>query len=476
MTWITVFFEVLASVILLYSVLLFFFYIWIGLFSIGETRKYLYKNDFTDYRMLASSPHALSVSIIAPAYNEGATIVENVRSLLSIYYSNLEVIIVNDGSKDDCLQKMIDTYQLEKIDFFIRYQLPTKNVRGVYKSRNPVFKKLVVVDKENGGKADALNVGINISSNDYIICIDVDCILEQDAILKMVKPFMEETELKVIASGGVIRIANSCEVEDGRLVKVHLPKDYLPRMQSLEYIRAFLLGRMAWSRLNGLLLISGAFGAFDKEVAIKCGGYDHNTVGEDMELVVRMRRYMEEHKVPYKVTFIPDPLCWTEAPVSYQILGRQRNRWTRGTFETLKFHRKLFFNPKYGLLGMLSYPYWFFFEMLAPLVEFFGFIAFIIMACAGMIEWDTFFALLLFIISFGYMYSAFAVYMEVTTYNQYKRRSEIVKLLLTALTEPFNFHPFIVWSGVQGYINIIKKKKAWGEMTRQGFQKVSTQK
>ncbi|WP_153798924.1 glycosyltransferase family 2 protein [Foetidibacter luteolus] len=463
--------KVITFCILAYSTLLFFFYLWIGIYAIGETRRYVHKNGFTDYRMLASSPHAPSISIIAPAYNEGATIVENVRSLLSIYYSNLELIVVNDGSKDDCLQKLIDTYNLEKIDFFVRYQLKTKTVRGVYKSRNPVFKKLIVVDKENGGKADALNVGINIASNDFTICIDVDCILEQDAILKMVKPFIEETKMRVIASGGVIRIANSCEVEDGRLVKVHLPRQYLPRMQALEYIRAFLLGRMAWSRLNGLLLISGAFGAFDKEIVIKCGGYDHNTVGEDMELVVRMRRYMEEQKVPYKVTFIPDPLCWTEAPASYKILGRQRNRWTRGTYETLKFHKKLFFNPRYGLLGMLSYPYWFFFEMLAPVIEFFGFIVFLFLAGFGMIEWDTFFVLLLFVISFGYLYSSFAVFMEVITYNQYKRKTEIASLLLSALTEPFNFHPFVVWSGIQGYINIIRKKKAWGDMTRQGFQK-----
>ncbi len=464
--------DILTYGIFIYSVTLLFFYVFIGIYSIGETRNYLHKNSFTDYRVLASSPHAPTVSIIAPAYNEGATIVENVRSLLSIYYSNLEVIIVNDGSKDDTLQKMIDIYQLEKIDFYVLYKIKTKEVRGVYKSKNPVFKKLVVVDKVNGGKADALNVGINVSSNDYIVCIDVDCILEQDAILKMVKPFLEQTtNVKVIASGGVIRIANSCEVVDGRLVKVHLPKQYLPRIQSLEYIRAFILGRMAWARLNGLLLISGAFGAFDKEVVIKCNGYNHNTVGEDMELVVRMRRYMEEKKIPYRVTYIPDPLCWTEAPVNYKILGRQRNRWTRGTIETLSFHKKMFFNPNYHLLGMLSYPYWFFFEMMAPLIEFFGFIAFLIMAILGMIAWQMFFALLLFIITFGYVYSAFAIYMEVITYNQYKRKTEIARLILTALTEPFIFHPFVVWSAVKGYWDIIRKKKSWGEMTREGFAK-----
>lgn len=465
--------DLLTYGIFIYAVVLLLSYIFIGVFSIGETRGYMRENHFTDYRLLASSPHAPSVSILAPAYNEGATIIENVRSLLSLYYSNIEVIIINDGSKDDSLQKLIEAYDLEKVEHFVNYQLTTKPVKGVYKSKQEVYKRLVVVDKENGGKADALNVGINISTHDYVVCIDVDCILEQDAVLKMMKPFLEEGEEKVIASGGVIRIANSCVVKDGRLEKVHLPRNYWARMQSLEYIRAFILGRMAWARLNGLLLISGAFGAFDRQIVIKAGGYDHNTVGEDMELVVRMRRYMEELDLPYKVTYIPDPLCWTEAPVSTKILGRQRNRWTRGTIETLKFHKVMFLNPKYGLLGLLSYPYWFFFEMVAPLIEFFGLIIFILLTVFGLVNWDMFVALLLFIISFGYLYSAFAAYMEVTTYNMYRRRTDMMKLLLTALTEPFIFHPFVVWSAIKGYINFLQKKNSWGEMTRQGFSQSS---
>lgn len=461
--------DILMYGIFTYAVVLLISYICIGIFSIGETNDYMHENQFTDYRILASSPHAPSVSILAPAYNEGATIIENVRSLLSLYYSNIEILIINDGSKDDSLDKLIAAYDLEKVDFYVDYKISTKKVRGIYKSRNPVYKKLVVIDKENGGKADALNVGINIAENDYIVCIDVDCILEQDAVLKMMKPFLEESDKKIIASGGVVRIANSCEIINGRLVKVRLPNNYWARMQSLEYIRAFILGRMAWARLNGLLLISGAFGAFDKDIAIKAGGYDHNTVGEDMELVVRMRRYMEEANIPYKVTYIPDPLCWTEAPTSSKILGRQRNRWTRGTIETMKMHKVMFFNPKYGLLGMLSYPYWFFFEMVAPLIEFFGMIVFIILAVTGLVNWDMFIALLLFIISFGYLYSSFAAYMEVSTYNMYRRRTDMLKLLITGLTEPFFFHPFVVWSAIRGYIDIIRKKKSWGEMTRQGF-------
>jgi cellulose synthase/poly-beta-1,6-N-acetylglucosamine synthase-like glycosyltransferase/phosphoglycerol transferase MdoB-like AlkP superfamily enzyme len=455
--------------ILIYSLVLLSFYIFIGIYSTGEIRKYLRRNSFADFRVLAASEHLPGLSIIAPAYNEAANIVENVRSMLSIHYNTLELIIVNDGSKDDSLQKLIEAYDLYKTNIFINEQIPTKKVKGVYKSNIPVFNKLIVVDKENGGKADALNVGINLASYGYFVCVDVDCILEQDALLKMIKPFLEETKVRVIASGGVIRIANDCKIENGRLVEINLPKKFLPRMQTLEYIRSFLLGRMAWSRLNGLLLISGAFGAFDKEIVIKCGGYSVDTVGEDMELIVRMRRYMEENKLPYKITYIPDPLCWTEAPASYKILGRQRNRWTRGTIETLRMHKIMFFNPRYGVLGMVSYPYWFFFEFLAPVIEFVGICVFIVFAFLGLVQWSTFFILLGCILLFGFLYSVFAILMEVLTYNQYKDKKDIFKLIETAFLDPFIFHPFVVLSALKGNIDYLRKNHSWGEMTRQGL-------
>ncbi|MGC4039146.1 MAG: glycosyltransferase [Chitinophagaceae bacterium] len=469
MSWQEIAYDFFTYAVLIYSIVLLLFYLFIAVYSIGETKKYIRKNSFTDYSIMAVSENTPSISILAPAYNEGATIIENVRSLLSIHYNNMELIVVNDGSKDDSLQKLINAYELEKTPQLITEYIATKPVRAVYKSTNPVYKKLIVVDKENGGKADALNVGVNVAHNEYIVCIDVDCILEQDAMLKLVKPFLEEKEKRVIATGGVVRIANSCEIKDGKITKINLPEDFLPRVQTLEYIRAFLLGRMAWSRLNGLLLISGAFGAFDRDIVIKAGGYNHHTVGEDMELVVRMRRYMEEQKLPYKVAYIPDPLCWTEAPSSFKILGRQRNRWTRGTIETLKMHRKMFFNPKYGVLGLVSYPYWFFFEFMAPLIEFTGFIAFLFFALMGLMDWSFFFALVAFIFCFGFLYSVFAILMEVLTYNQYKKRKDIFNLLLTAFLEPFIFHPFVVWSAIKGNIDLMQKKKSWGEMTRKGF-------
>ncbi|HXB44953.1 MAG TPA: sulfatase-like hydrolase/transferase [Puia sp.] len=455
--------------ILFYSFLTLFFYLFIGFYSTGEIRKYLRKNSFADYRILAASDHLPGISILAPAYNESVNIIENVRSMLSVNYNKLEVIIINDGSTDDTLKKLIMAYDLYKTNIFINEQIPTKKIRGIYKSNNPVLDKLIVVDKVNGGKADALNVGVNLSRHNYIVCLDVDCVLEQDALLKMIKPFLEETKVRVIASGGVIRIANNCKIENGRLMQINLPKNILQRIQIVEYIRAFLLGRMAWSRLNGLLLISGAFGAFDKEIVIKCGGYNFKTVGEDIELIVRMRRYMEENDLPYKVTFIPDPLCWTEVPSNYRILGRQRNRWTRGTIETLRKHRVMFFNPRYGLLGMISYPYWFFFEFLGPIIEFTGMIFFLVFAFLGLIQWSWFFILLVCILSFGFLYSAFAILMEVLTYNQYKGKKDIFKLLIAAFLEPFIFHSFVVWSAIKGNIDYLRKRNKWGEMTRQGL-------
>ena len=469
MHWETFLYYFIVFGFLLYSIALVLIYGWIGWYAKGANNQYILKNNLTDYSLIGSSPDAPSFSLIAPAYNEGATIVENVRSLLSLYYTNFEIIIVNDGSKDNSLQRLIDAYNLYKIDYLIEGNLKTNPVRAIYKSTNPVFKKLIVVDKENGGKSDALNVGINISTKDYIVCIDVDCILEQDAILKLAKPFIDEPDSKVIACGGVIRLANNCEIINGKITKVNLPKTLLGKFQALEYIRAFILGRMAWSRINGLILISGAFGAFDRKIVLACGGYDHNTVGEDMELVVRMRRYMHEQNIEYKVVNIPDPLCWTEVPEDKTILSRQRNRWMRGTIETLLKHRKLFFNPNYGKLGMISYPYWFFFEFFGPVVEFFGFVVFFVFLFFGLINWPIFFALLTFVLLYGILYSIYAILVDITSYNVYYKTKDIPKLILTAFLEPFLFHPKIVWASVNGIKDYFLKNSQWGEMTRQGF-------
>lgn len=446
-------------------------YIILAIISGKETIDYLKKKSFVNYKDILSSAMSPSITIIAPAYNESLNVVENVRSLLSNHYANYDLIVVNDGSKDDSLEKLIEAYDLEKIDFIYNNKIKTQPIRsGFFKSKNPAFEKLMVVDKENGGKADALNMGLNISTSKYVACIDVDCLLLEDALQKMIKPFLDVTGAKVIATGGVIRIANSCVIKEGKLIDVNLPKNLLVQSQILEYLRAFLLGRMAWSRLNGLLIISGAFGIFDKEIAITVGGYDTNTVGEDMEIIVRMRRYMEDQGRKYKVSYIPDPLCWTEAPDNYKIFISQRNRWTRGTIETLKKHRKIAFNPKYGSFGMLSYPYWLIFERLAPIIETIGILYFIVLVILKEVRWEYAISFLVLAYLFSILFSIISIYSEELSFHQYKKKGSGYRLVLLSALEPFVLHPFILYAAVRGNIDYyFNKKKKWGQMQRKGF-------
>jgi biofilm PGA synthesis N-glycosyltransferase PgaC len=445
-------------------------YLILGIFSAMALRKYLRKNSYVNYNSLVLSPLSPEISIIAPAFNESKTIIDNIRTLLSLYYNNFEVILVNDGSTDNTLEKIKEEYELTKVNYYFDYHLPCERIRGVYKSKNPSFKRLTVIDKKNGGKADSLNAGINICKSSLFISIDADSIIETDSILKLVKPFLEEKDRKVIGAGGVIRIVNSCDVESGHIREIHLPGQMLPRLQVLEYTRAFLLGRMAWSQLDGLMLISGAMGIFDRETVIKGGGYSIKTVGEDMELVVRMRRRLAEEGVKYEVTYIPDPLCWTQVPSDVKSLQTQRTRWTRGLVESLWTHRKIFFNKRYGRLGLLGYPYWFFFEWLAPLLAFSGFIYSIYLVVTNSINWPFYLLLFLFVYTFAVSLSIWAILFEEITYHKYKKKRDVLKLLIAALLEPF-FYPMHTYFAVRGNLEVLRGKKGWGKAVRKGFSK-----
>jgi cellulose synthase/poly-beta-1,6-N-acetylglucosamine synthase-like glycosyltransferase len=466
---------IIENVILFYAISIFSIYLILAIVSALELRRNYFMGKIANYDAILSSPFAPSISVVAPAYNESVTIVENVKALLALYYPNYEIVVVNDGSKDDTLKKVIAAFDLEIVPYVVDYKIPCAEIKAVYKSKKKAFNNLTIIDKVNGGKADALNAGVIISKGEYFIAIDVDSIIDPYALQKLVKPFLEETENRVIATGGVIRIANSCVIKDGQLIEINVPDKFLPRCQVIEYNRAFLMGRLAWSRMDGLLLISGALGLFDKEIVINCCGYFSKTVGEDMELVVRMRKFMTETNQKYKVVYIPDPLCWTEAPSSYKILGRQRNRWTRGTIDTLFMHWNIFFNPKYGFMGLISHPFWVFFEWLAPIVEFMGLVYFILLAFFGDPNWPFFFVLLFFVYFFSIVFSTYAILYDHLAFHRYKKRRMIAKLIVTAWLEPFFFHPFVVYWAIQGNFDyFIRKKSGWGQMTRTGFQEAST--
>jgi len=312
---------------------------------------------------------------------------------------------------------------------------------------------------------------LNVSKNDLVVSIDADSIMEPDALLKMVKPFLEAKDKKVIGAGGVIRIANSCEISGGHINKIHLPKKFLPRAQVMEYTRAFLMGRMAWSELDGLLLISGALGMFDREVVIRAGGYRTDTVGEDMELVVRIRRHMVDNNISYDVVYIPDPLCWTEVPSTLKVLARQRSRWTRGTLETLITHRKLFLNRKYGKLGMLGYPYWLMFEYLAPIIEFLGILWFIFLVITHRLNWPFLFCCQVLSTFLQSPSPSGPFYLRRLPFHKYEKRRDVLKLIGTAFLEPVFYHPIVMLMSIKGNIDKILKRNTWGKMERKGFDK-----
>jgi poly-beta-1,6-N-acetyl-D-glucosamine synthase len=459
-----------GNIIFYLTLFLFGSYLMLGIFSAIALRKYLRKNSYINYNSLVLSPLSPKISIIAPAYNESKTIIDNIRTLLSLYYNNFEVIIVNDGSTDDTFELMKDAYDLIRVNYYFDYRIPCERIRGVYRSKNPSYNRLTIIDKNNGGKADSLNAGINICHSDLFVSIDADSIIEADSILKLVKPFLEEKEKKVIGTGGVIRIVNSCDIERGHIREIKIPAQFLPRLQVLEYTRAFLLGRMAWSHLDGLMLISGAMGIFDRETVIKAGGYSIKTVGEDMELVLRMRRYMAESDQKYEVTYIPDPLCWTEVPSDLKSMRKQRTRWTRGLIESLRTHRKMFFNSNYGRLGLLGYPYWFFFEWMSPLIAFSGFIYTIYLIIRDALNWPFYLLLFIFVYSFAVCLSIWAILFEEITFHKYKKKRDVLKLIGIAMVEPF-FYPVHTYFAVRGNLEALRGKKGWGTAERSGFEK-----
>jgi len=459
---------VFAHLIFYLTLFIFGSYLLLGIFSALALRKYLRKNSYVNYNSLVLSPLSPKITIIAPAFNESKSIIDNVRTLLSLYYNNFEVIIVNDGSSDNTFEKIREAYDLVKVNYYFDYRIPCERIRGVYKSKDPSYNRLTVLDKNNGGKADALNAGINISRSNLIVTIDADSIIEADSILKLVKPFLEEKEKKVIGTGGVIRIVNSCEIERGHIREINLPRKFLPRLQVLDYTRAFLLGRMAWSQLDGLMLISGAMGMFDRETVINAGGYSTKTVGEDMELVLRMRRYMAEHDSKYEVTYIPDPLCWTEVPSDLKSMRKQRTRWTRGLIESLWTHRRMLFNRNYKRLGMLGYPYWLLFEWASPLIAFSGIVYTVFLAITGSLNLPFFLLLFLFVYTFAVCLTTWAILFEEITFHKYRKKRDVIRLIGTALLEPF-FYPVHTYFAVRGNLESLRGKKGWGKAERSGF-------
>ena len=415
-----------------------------------------------------------SVSIIAPAYNEAGNIIESVNSLLNQQYPDFELIVVNDGSKDETLNSLITHFNLEKRDRIIRRRLNTRPLRGIYTNKN--IPNLIVVDKVNGGKADSLNLGLNVASKEFFCGIDADSLLEPQALLRAISTMIDSEE-ETIATGGNICPVNGCTVELGAIDSVALPKNFLARLQSLEYMRAFMAGRVGWAYMNVLLIISGAFGVFNRERTIQTGGYltksgkyRKDTVGEDMELVVRLSRFMREKGYPYRVKYAFNANCWTEVPESWRLLHRQRDRWHRGLVDIMLFHSGMIANPRYGRLGMVGMLYYFLFELVGPFIEAQGLLLVIVAAFTGLLNLPI--ALLLFTstILLGILVSVCAVLINELDYEMYDTEA-VLRLLQMAITENFGIRQYISLWRVGGFFSAMRKNRGWGVQVRKGFDR-----
>ncbi|PYI52284.1 glycosyl transferase [Paenibacillus flagellatus] len=423
------------------------------------------------YGDVLQSAFAPPLTIIVPAYNEETGIVSSVRSLLGINYREFELVVVNDGSRDSTLETMIAAFDMREVRHKInwtRLGRPTMPIRAVYYSlRHP---NLFLIDKENGGKADALNAGIQLSRYPYFVSLDGDTVLDPDAFLKVMKPIVEAKPGEdIIASGGSVGIANGSDIASGYLREdgVRLSRNPFVVMQVIEYFRAFLMGRIGMSRLNLLLIVSGAFGVFRKDWVIEAGGYETNTVGEDMELIVRLHRLVKERKSKARIVYVPDPVCWTEAPETANVLYRQRTRWHRGLYECLRAHRAMLFNPRYGGIGFVAMPYYVFVELLGPLIELLGYV----LVAWGLWLGDVnvrYAALLAACMAlYGSLLSMGAVLLEEWGFRKYKRPADLNRLFVFAMTESFWYRPLMTVWRFWGLVQALgRKKHGWGDMTR----------
>ncbi|WP_106768829.1 glycosyltransferase family 2 protein [Paenibacillus faecalis] len=406
----------------------------------------------------------IPISIIVPAYNEEITVVDTVISLLNSKYKLFEIIVVDDGSQDNTSRVLIDYFDLHEIQRPIRKLISCKPEEACYlgfRGNIPI----TLIRKKNGGKADSLNMGINASQFPYFICMDADSMLQDDALEKIIQPVLENRD--VIACGGLVNIANGVTLKNGKVTKYKLPNNILIIMQALEYNRSFLASRILLDQFNGNLIISGAFGLFRKDMVVNVGGYDHSTLGEDMELVVKLHLFCRSHNIPYSIKYEPDAICWSQAPETMSDLIKQRRRWHLGLFQSLVKHRKLFAKPKYGVVSITSYTYYLFYELFSPFIELFGLLTIMLAFSFNLINVPFMILFYLIYAGFGAILSLTAFFARIHTQNLKLELGDVIKVISLCLLENAGLRLVIAFVRMTAFIKYKKKKKHWGKITRQ---------
>lgn len=408
------------------------------------------------------------IAFLVPAFNEEMNIVDSLKSLLAMNYPKIEAIVVNDGSTDGTLKALIEAFGLVAIERDFDDALLHKPIRGIF--RSSWDQRLIVVDKQNGGKADALNCAVNLARAPLVCAIDADSLLEPDSILRAVKPFVDDPE-RTVAVGATVRVANGCRIAHGRVIEVGVARSFLAKLQTIEYLRAFLMARLAWSEIGLLTIVSGAFGVFRRAAVIDVGGYSTSTVGEDFELVVRMHRYMREQGRDYRIEFIPEPVCWTEVPETLGTLGRQRARWHRGAMETFFTHRKMLANPRYGRIGLVGYTNMLLVDVIGPIAEVLGYLLVPLLWALGLLSLEFLIAFLALSFSFGLAVSAGAFMLQEMELRRFTRMRDLIALFIAAILENFGYRQLNnIWR-LRGLWEYARGHRHWGRMERAGFQR-----
>ena len=420
---------------------------------------------------IKESPLAPPITIIVPAHNEEASIRVEVRNLLELDYPELEIVVVNDGSDDGTLDEMRKEFRLRPVRSVYVASLKSAPVRGLY--RSGVDARLLVIDKEPAGsKADAINAGLNAATSPYVCIVDADSVLERDALLRIMVPVLADPK-RVVAVGGIIRVLNGSEIAKGNLRRARLPRKSIEIIQVIEYLRAFLIGREAWSQGNMLMVISGAFGVFRTDLVRAVGGYRANTIGEDFDLVARLHKHLLEKHAEYRIHFVPDPMCWTEVPSDLKSLSRQRARWQKGLLDVLWTTRAMLFRPRYGRIGFFALPYLWLFEFAAPVIEILGIATIVLAAVLGVLSRAFFLQFLLFGYAFATVISIGSVLQEEITYKRYNDWQDVVRLVSYCFFEHFPYRQMHMFWRLQGIWQYLRGNNVWAPMKRKGLKSAS---
>jgi cellulose synthase/poly-beta-1,6-N-acetylglucosamine synthase-like glycosyltransferase len=451
-----------GAVIIVYFILLnaiYTVFTVVAFFELLAYRRRLWRGSL---RTMLSESTYRPVSLLVPAHNERETLIVTIRSLLALRYPEFEVVVINDGSDDDTLDLVRAAFSLYPVPSATRVRLATKPIRATYRSRE--HPNLVVIDKDQGGKSDSLNAGINACSFPLFCCMDADSLLESDALLRVARAFAEDE--RVVVAGGIIRVLNGSRVDEARVSSIRTSNQPIVLWQALEYTRGLLAGRAPLAKLNCLLIVSGAFGLFRKDAVIEVGGYHTGTVCEDMEIIVRLHRRSYEQGRHDRVIIVPDPVCWTQVPSDWRSLLRQRDRWQRGLLESLWRHRKMFLNPRYGKVGMISMPFYLIFEALGPIFELCGYLATFLLWIFGWLNPGI--ALLIFVVAvlYGTILSVMALVLDDLLFKRYERGRDLLKMIAAAFFEYFGYHQILALQRTASFLNVVLSRGHWGKAKR----------